>query len=223
MRRIAVADIHGCHLTFRKLIEKRIKLTKEDELYLLGDYINKGPDSKGVLDYLFYLIDNGFQLKMIRGNHDQMLIEMDNAEYKERWESDDDLKETLKSFRVQKPEDIPGQYRKLLEEMPYYLQTEDYYLVHAGFDFESKDPFSDYQSMINIRQFAADPYKTGGKKIIHGHTPIPLQEIIRSIENRKEVINIDAGCSKNDDPNYGHLVALNIDTLEIMHEPYDEA
>jgi serine/threonine protein phosphatase 1 len=63
MRRIAIADTHGCHLTFRKLIEKRVMLKKEDQLYLLGDYINKGPDRKRVLDYLLFLINNGFQVK----------------------------------------------------------------------------------------------------------------------------------------------------------------
>jgi serine/threonine protein phosphatase 1 len=47
--RYAIADIHGCCKTFHALIEK-LQLKESDDLYLLGDYIDRGPDSKGVLE-----------------------------------------------------------------------------------------------------------------------------------------------------------------------------
>lgn len=48
-RSIAIADIHGCYRTFLRLLEQ-IGLGRQDNLYLLGDYIDRGPDSKGVID-----------------------------------------------------------------------------------------------------------------------------------------------------------------------------
>jgi len=56
-RHFAISDIHGCVKTFKKLVIDIINLSKEDKLYLLGDYINKGPDSKGVIDFIFTLQD----------------------------------------------------------------------------------------------------------------------------------------------------------------------
>jgi len=51
MKKFAISDIHGCAKTFKALL-KKINFSKEDELYLLGDYIDRGPDSKGVIDYI---------------------------------------------------------------------------------------------------------------------------------------------------------------------------
>lgn len=51
MSRYAISDIHGCAKTFKNLL-RRISFSKEDVLYLLGDYIDRGPDSKGVIDHI---------------------------------------------------------------------------------------------------------------------------------------------------------------------------
>jgi len=65
MRRFAISDIHGCVQTFQDLLLS-IKLSEEDELYLLGDYIDRGPDSQGVLDTIFDLWDAGFKVTRAR-------------------------------------------------------------------------------------------------------------------------------------------------------------
>ena len=57
MRTLAVGDIHGCATAFEKLLDI-IKLHPEDKLITLGDYIDKGPNSKAVLDKLLYLYNN---------------------------------------------------------------------------------------------------------------------------------------------------------------------
>ncbi|NJN27938.1 MAG: hypothetical protein HC819_19175 [Cyclobacteriaceae bacterium] len=54
-RRIIISDMHGCARSFIELVQHKVQLQKDDVLYLLGDYINKGPDSKGVLDFIFFL------------------------------------------------------------------------------------------------------------------------------------------------------------------------
>ena len=69
-RRIAIGDIHGCSKTFKLLIENEIQLNKNDQLFLLGDYIDKGKRSKEVLDYILHLIESGFSVFPLMGNHE---------------------------------------------------------------------------------------------------------------------------------------------------------
>ncbi|MEL6721291.1 MAG: metallophosphoesterase, partial [Bacteroidota bacterium] len=54
MAKYAISDIHGCSKSFQALLEK-INFSPKDELYLLGDYIDRGPDSKGVIDHVLSL------------------------------------------------------------------------------------------------------------------------------------------------------------------------
>ena len=69
MRRFAVSDIHGCHKTFRNLLD-RLALTRDDELYLLGDFIDRGPGSKQVIDTVLALADDGYCVSSLMGNHE---------------------------------------------------------------------------------------------------------------------------------------------------------
>ena len=77
-KRLVIPDIHGCSNTFKELIEK-VAPTKDDQLFFLGDYIDRGVDSSGVLKYLNELSEKGYQVFPIRGNHEQMLL--DASEY----------------------------------------------------------------------------------------------------------------------------------------------
>ena len=70
MRRFAISDIHGCARTFEALLD-RIAFTSQDELYLLGDYIDRGGDSKGVLDLIFRFQKEGYAVQCLLGNHEQ--------------------------------------------------------------------------------------------------------------------------------------------------------
>ena len=65
-RRIVIGDIHGCLKTLQELLEKKILVTAQDQLYFVGDYIDRGPDSKGVIDYLIRMKRNGFKMVFIR-------------------------------------------------------------------------------------------------------------------------------------------------------------
>ena len=70
---IAIGDIHGCSAALDALLDA-IRPRPEDTIVTLGDYINRGPDSRGVLDRL---IDLGRRCRLVPllGNHDQMLLE----------------------------------------------------------------------------------------------------------------------------------------------------
>ena len=68
-RIIAIADVHGCNRTFGQLLIEKVRLNKIDTLYLLGDFIDRGPDSKGVLDTILELLCDDYDVRPILGNH----------------------------------------------------------------------------------------------------------------------------------------------------------
>lgn len=71
MATYAIGDIHGC-LNALKTIFKQDLITNNDTVVFLGDYVDRGPDSKGVLDWLIENKDN-FNFKFILGNHEIMM------------------------------------------------------------------------------------------------------------------------------------------------------
>jgi len=73
MKKYVISDIHGCAKTFKALVD-RISFSREDELYLLGDYIDRGPDSKGVIDHIWDLLETGYTVHCLTGNHEQMFL-----------------------------------------------------------------------------------------------------------------------------------------------------
>ena len=73
MRILAIGDIHGCSRAFDTLIDA-VSPEPDDQIITLGDYVDRGPDSRGVLDRLVALHDGG-RLIALRGNHDAMMLE----------------------------------------------------------------------------------------------------------------------------------------------------
>ncbi len=69
-----IPDIHGCIKTLRSLVECRLCVTASDSLYFLGDYIDRGPGSAGVIDYIIDLQESGINVGCIKGNHEHMLL-----------------------------------------------------------------------------------------------------------------------------------------------------
>jgi len=74
-RLFAIGDIHGCFKPFYELVVDTIALKKDDRLILLGDYIDRGPQSKEVIDFIMDLKEAGFSVTPLMGNHEAMLLE----------------------------------------------------------------------------------------------------------------------------------------------------
>lgn len=218
--RYAISDIHGCAKTFRKMVEEVLQLKPTDTLFLLGDYIDRGLDSKGVIDFILELRANNFTVECLAGNHEEMMMEAySSPELVAHWIRNGG-QETLLSFEVTAITKVPTPYWEFFDNLKTYIALEDYLLVHAGFNFAAPDPFKDTHAMLWIRNFAIDKQILGNRKIIHGHTPIPAAKIAATIkDSSSDIINIDGGCVYNQLPLLGNLTALNLDTLELHVVP----
>lgn len=214
MSRYAISDIHGCNKTFRYLVQEVLQLKPEDQLFLLGDYIDRGPDTKGVLDFIMELQEDHYQVSTLMGNHEEMMLQaLEGTEYLNHWHLNGGY-QTLDSFGVDDIRAIPEHYWKFLYQLDFYVELEDYLLVHAGFDFESANPFQNQKAMLWIRDFKLDENYTKGKTIVHGHTPIPVFEIeYAAADLTQKIIDIDGGCVFK--MRMGHLTALNLDTRQL--------
>jgi len=215
-----ISDIHGCSKTFKALIEK-INLSKQDYLFLLGDYIDKGPDSVGVLDYILNLQRNNFQVFPLRGNHEQNLLET-YEEYDAKQFRFFVEKMNKSKGLITEDGKIISRFREFIEKLPYYYELENFYLAHAGFDFRNENPLENYPAMLHVRFLEADLEILKGKKVIHGHQPTYLEDIKKAICGNAPMIPLDNGCvyTKNNkyiDANHlKNLCALNLKTMELV-------
>ncbi|MBN2616660.1 MAG: serine/threonine protein phosphatase [Bacteroidales bacterium] len=223
-----IPDLHGCSDTLKLVIEKQIKPDSDDRLVFLGDYIDRGPDSKGVIDYILELQKNGQPITALKGNHESVCVKAYYNDRKKKpflgvrsktrtqkeWEQYGGG-ETLKSFGVKRPGDIPHEYIDWMNQLDYFADLGKYVAVHAGFNFDLDDPYSDTSSMIWIRDYRVIPEKIDNKVIIHGHVPVNLEFIDMTIKNKNtRLIDLDNGIYVTNQVGYGNLVVLELLSME---------
>lgn len=223
--RWVIPDIHGHPKTLKYMIEDRLDVTKSDVVYFLGDYIDRGPDSKGVIDYIMSMQNAGYEVHCLRGNHEDYCLRAWNADKKrflgrssieKEWRKNG-AQNTLSSFNVKRPRNIDQRYIEWMNNTKYYIELEDYILVHAGLNCSIDNPFEDTKSMMWIRDFKVDVNKIGGKKVIHGHVPVELSFInLFSQSEGYNFLAIDNGIYYKNKDGFGNLLAYNIDTKEIV-------
>jgi serine/threonine protein phosphatase 1 len=214
-RKILIGDIHGCLDTFKALL-KQININREiDKLYLLGDYVDRGPNSKGVIDEIISLQQKGYAVHPIRGNHEQMLIADHHAETVKGWNdmADEELKN---SFGIKNLTQLPLEYIDFCKNLPYYHLDDDFIAVHAGINFRDENPLTNHEDLMWIRDWYDNVNYDWlqERKIIHGHTPLTRQEIEEQFESfaEKQILNIDCGVflSKSKIHGLGNLCAFDI-------------
>ena len=206
-RTFIIGVIHGCCKTFQKLVLEEIRIGKKDQIYCLGDYIDRGPDSKGVIDFILDLKIQGFQIHTLRGNHEQLLLESEmDSHAKAIWINNGGDK-ALSSFQADSIRQLEPKYLEFFRKTKYFISTADFFLVHAGLNFQAPDPLADKNSMLWIRNFSVNNSFLKGKILVHGHTP-KQRNFIHS-QPFESPFNLDGGCVFKNEPGYGSLFALN--------------
>ncbi len=167
----------------------KVHLKPADQLFFLGDYVNKGPRSCDTLDYIINLSSNNLNIHCLLGNHDLIILNhltgtiTQSHERLHSWNSEC-------FYHTGERE----HYINFLNNLPYFIEMEDCFLVHAGFDFSAPQPFEAWEAMLNIVGIDVDNKLVMGKKIIHGHFPQTLDTIKSAIDKNSQVIGLDNGC-----------------------------
>jgi serine/threonine protein phosphatase 1 len=215
-RRFVIPDIHGCARTFQSLMEDVIGLQPGEYLYLLGDFIDRGPRSAEVLDTIMGLAERGFRVNAMRGNHEQMLLDSRNSD------TDFDLwitnggRATLESLGINSSDGIPCRYLRFLDRLRYFIVLDDFVLVHACLNFENPDPFADSEAMLWARNCEVDGQRIGNRRVISGHTPVSRKAIENGLYSSR--IMLDNGCVYKGRPGMGALAALELNSMSLFFQ-----
>ena len=119
MRLFAIGDIHGCYAALVTL-SAEVGFGVQDVVVVLGDYVDRGPDSRLVLDHLIALAQRATLVPLL-GNHELMMLRArEGGSNLEDWISAGGSA-TLQSYRAQSPEGIPGTALGVSEDLPTIL------------------------------------------------------------------------------------------------------
>jgi serine/threonine protein phosphatase 1 len=221
-RLFAISDIHGCFKPFYELVINRINLKKSDRLILLGDYIDRGEQSREVVDFIMDLKKNGFNITPLTGNHEVMLVDSYNdPKMLPLWLMNNGIT-TLLSFNINDISEMEDKYLSFFTHMEHYVSAGNFLFVHAGFNDLITDPFSDRYHMIWECSASYNNPLLSGKTIIHGHRPKRLDFVRKQISNKSGVIPIDTGCVYEKEMGYGFLSALEVNTMELTTVTCDQ-
>ncbi|WP_224961231.1 metallophosphoesterase [Geomonas subterranea] len=215
-RRFVVGDIHGCCRTFQALVQDVIGLQPGETLFLLGDYLDRGPDSAGVLDFIFSLQEKGCLVQPILGNHERMLLDaLENREAELLWLYNGGTA-TLESFGVCSVAEIPERYLSFLRSLPVLRTSGDYIFVHAGLDFVRHDPLTETSERVMLwggeRGHACGTI--AGRIVVLGHHIESVEAITASLATG--CIRLDNGCYQQGRSGFGALAAVNLDSKELL-------
>jgi serine/threonine protein phosphatase 1 len=203
-RTIAIGDIHGCSKALSVLIEA-INLEPEDTIVALGDFVDRGIDSKGVLDQMIVLASR-CNLVPILGNHDQMMLHARNGRSDFQFWLNCGGDTALDSYgSTSKLSLIPQSHFRFLEACHSYFETETHFFVHANYkpDLKLEELDDDTLRWLSLRDFTPPSRHCSNKVAVMGHTP--QQDVL----DYGYLICIDTGCCNN-----GWLTALEVDTKQ---------
>ncbi|MEM9352014.1 MAG: metallophosphoesterase family protein [Planctomycetota bacterium] len=183
-RVIAVGDIHGCLAALDALLGV-VTLEPGDLLVSLGDAIDRGPDSRGVIDRLLELKRTGF-LVPILGNHDQMLLEYLDRRPTGVWLTHGG-QETLESYGGE----VDPEHGEFLRSWADCYETEEHFFAHGNFDPElplDRQPWQELRWESLVARVPG-PH-VSGKTAVLGHTANKRGEVI----NLGHLVCIDTWC-----------------------------
>ena len=202
---VAIGDIHG-HCDALKGLLRLLEPRPEDTLVFLGDYVSRGPDSRGVLQAVMDL-RRLCQVVALRGNHEEMLIDARRDP------------EALAMFVAvggdaglvsprprQRNRALSGEHRAFLEGLPLCHETDSHFFVHGN--YAPNRPLSD-QDRQTALWLPIDPPPGphySGKTVVVGHTP----QIDGRVLNLGHLVCIDTGCGFG-----GLLTAFDVGTGQV--------
>jgi serine/threonine protein phosphatase 1 len=173
-RTFIIGDIHGCLKMLTRLMRKIDWHPNRDRLIFLGDYIDRGNDSRGVIEYLVRISAQSKNVDCLMGNHEAGFLDYLSGVDTRTFLANGGVA-TLLSYRLTEGADsnshIPPEHLTFLRELKPFVELEDYYIVHAGM----RPGIPMHEQTLEDLVWIRDPFIYSnydfGKKIIFGHTP----------------------------------------------------
>lgn len=189
----AIGDIHGYILKLDRLMAKIHIDAEKDTLVFIGDYIDRGPDSKGVIDKILDIRKRIKNVVCLLGNHEQMFLNYYLEQRDEGLFLHNGGLSTLISYGFthegRKDLNVPDKHMDFFTTLRPYYETDDYIFVHAGLRPGIPIDRQNIDDLIWIRyEFINSPYDFG-KVVIFGHTPLSFTEPLTD----KNKIGLDTG------------------------------
>lgn len=190
-RTIAIGDVHGCDTALRVLLQA-ISPQKRDTLITLGDLIDRGPNSAGVIEILLDVMTR-CQLVPLIGNHEIMMFQgLENRREFEFWQLHGGAA-TLASYGNH-PRNIPSAHLSFLGHCLRYYETPSHFFVHANYEWQL--PLAEQPDNMLFWQHIYDevpPQHYSRRIAVIGHTP----QADGSIRNLGHLVLLDTHCYGN--------------------------
>jgi serine/threonine protein phosphatase 1 len=202
-RLIALGDVHGCLAALTAVLEA-VQPQPDDTLVFLGDYVDRGPDSRGVIETLLQLAAT-CRLAPVLGNHDEMFMKVCAG-------ANDLLANwlmfggdaTLASYGNLRPEEIPQEHLRFIRNCRMFYETDNYIFLHGS--YRPALPMAEQSTRLviwgKIRPEPPGPH-CSGKTVIVGHTAQRDGNVL----DLGYLKCIDTCCYGD-----GYLTALDVDT-----------
>jgi serine/threonine protein phosphatase 1 len=191
----AIGDVHGCFDQLQELLLfcDRARATREARYIFIGDYIDRGPDARKVVDLLMQKQrEEGERFICLRGNHEQMLVVAADEQRSDRdlmtwWGNGGE--QTLDSYGVNDPGSLPASHLEWIKRLPLKFTDQKRLFVHAGIRPGISIANQSERDLLWIREpflSCEMPYELF---VVHGHTPTKS----RLPDLRPTRLNLDTG------------------------------
>ncbi len=194
-----IGDLHGCLHPLERLLAK-VAPQRGDEVVFIGDYIDRGPQSREVVDLLLQLPHRSV---FLLGNHEKMLLEYLAGEDPAFYLANGGVA-TLESYGGD-PANIPPAHLSFFRRLRPLYETPNYLFVHAGIRPLVPLEKQDVKDLVWIRHEFFQFVGRYPKTVVFGHTPM------RQVLLAEDRIGIDTGCVYG-----GKLTCLKLPDLEII-------
>ncbi|QDT69825.1 Serine/threonine-protein phosphatase 1 [Planctomycetes bacterium MalM25] len=191
-RLLAIGDIHGCSAALRALLDAA-ELSDGDRIVTLGDYVDRGPDSCGVIETLLALEAAGRLIPLL-GNHEEMLLGALRGTYSlAAWLQHGGVA-TLKSYNAKRLDDVPAEHVAFLDRCLPYYESEEAIFTHANYVADeplNRQP-ADALRWQSLHEHFPERHASG-KRAFVGHTAQPDGDLL----DAGHLVCLDTACCRS--------------------------
>jgi serine/threonine protein phosphatase 1 len=204
-----------------------LQTTTDDHVVFIGDYVDRGPDSRGVLSRLIELQTDsekhaGPTCTFLRGNHDQMMLDYldSGGSNLVLWRMNGGLSTMANYLTRAGTLDVPDAHLAFQRRTEMLYETEDFVFVHAGLDpnrtIEENVDDADPRTLLWTRAHLEADLELWDKVVVCGHTPMaqPL--------DKPRLVAIDTGAVYSHVRGLGRLTAVRLPEREFVHVPFSD-